>query len=369
MISNLPIDIIKEIYRKIKNYDQCLNFYKALPLEIRHEIRGDFWEHMKILMPLVALYIDKRVFLFKGKENINIFNHEIRVNVIKFRPNTLELFVGCINGKIYIWDISSGHFVREMKVYSGIVRIIEFTEDGRYMVVSGNKANLYLWDLFEMTSKEHSFMDLFVEDYFFNYNPLTIEFSKTKPEMLLTIAYASDWEWVNYRHYIIKLDYITHERIFLDIDILEVPIKYAPDGDRIEYYQMEDRHLYDRNIINTDYFWIKDFFRYNDKVYLLKYYRINGYFNIVLEEHHNKNVRKIIDNRGFNIIKLAISKNGDQLSYYCDNVIRVIDLESLDKILEITDDDLIDMGASFDSMFSWGSESYADVIIGGFTII
>ena len=95
------------------------------------------------------------------------FNDNTSINDIVFSHNNIFLAAG-INNEVYIWDVKTHKLLEKLKNYHA-VSSIKFSEDDKYLIVGGQKDNIFVWnakDDFSFVSQIDGEAPSFIEKLF-----------------------------------------------------------------------------------------------------------------------------------------------------------------------------------------------------------
>jgi eukaryotic-like serine/threonine-protein kinase len=69
------------------------------------------------------------------------------ISCMAFSPNGERLVIGCLDGKIFVWEVDGEHLVWTDSVYNGPVSCVCFCEDKNTILTGGRDGNLRLWNI------------------------------------------------------------------------------------------------------------------------------------------------------------------------------------------------------------------------------
>ena len=85
--------------------------------------------------------------------------HKDQVLRSVFDPSDQMLASGGLGPFIRLWNVNSARQLQTLPAPHGIVRVIRFSPDGRYLAVCADRANLRVYDLVDKTFKDHTLPD------------------------------------------------------------------------------------------------------------------------------------------------------------------------------------------------------------------
>ncbi len=74
------------------------------------------------------------------------FSHPDAIADVSLSPDAKKLAVACDDFLIYIWSLSTQKILSKLKLHTGMVRSVNFSSDGKYIVSSGQDQTSVLWD-------------------------------------------------------------------------------------------------------------------------------------------------------------------------------------------------------------------------------
>ncbi|TWH46734.1 WD40 repeat domain-containing protein [Sporomusa sp. KB1] len=72
---------------------------------------------------------------------------EVNVECAAFHPNGRIVAGGCADGRVRLWQITSGKLWRTVNLHDEGITAVAFTPDGRYLVTAGRDALVHIWQL------------------------------------------------------------------------------------------------------------------------------------------------------------------------------------------------------------------------------
>ena len=74
--------------------------------------------------------------------------HSEEIKAMAFSPDSKRLASASKDGKLIIWDLSTGKMLREMRAHEGEIRKVTWTPDGKWLITGGERkeAQVKVWD-------------------------------------------------------------------------------------------------------------------------------------------------------------------------------------------------------------------------------
>lgn len=92
--------------------------------------------------------------------------HEIGVPAVDFSPNGKQVVTGAYDGKVRIWDITSGSLLKTFKCNKGTIWSVDFSPIGKYIAAGGDDDKVSIWNinsgkiLYEFKEAEHNIWEV-----------------------------------------------------------------------------------------------------------------------------------------------------------------------------------------------------------------
>ena len=78
---------------------------------------------------------------------LRLTQHSTCIFTVAFSPNGNNLASGGENGKIVLWDISTGQPIKSFNGLSGSILSIVFSPNGEYLAYGCTDNNIYMWSV------------------------------------------------------------------------------------------------------------------------------------------------------------------------------------------------------------------------------
>ncbi len=96
---------------------------------------------------LLAVSNRARIHLFGIKKQVHIDKVEVsQCRTIAFSPDDTVLVTGLANGKIRLWDLTTGDKLNSLEGHKDIVQELVFSHDGKTLTSIGREGTILLWD-------------------------------------------------------------------------------------------------------------------------------------------------------------------------------------------------------------------------------
>lgn len=77
---------------------------------------------------------------------VQSFDHESRVNAIAFHPDGKQAAAGCLDEKIYIWDLDTHRCTQILSGHQSEIWALAYTLDGRFLISGSDDCTVRFWD-------------------------------------------------------------------------------------------------------------------------------------------------------------------------------------------------------------------------------
>ena len=70
----------------------------------------------------------------------------VKPRSLVFSPDDTVLVAGLINGRIELWDLTTGEKTTTLNGHTSIVEMLVFSPDGKTLVSTGQDGTILVWD-------------------------------------------------------------------------------------------------------------------------------------------------------------------------------------------------------------------------------